>query len=120
MAIGRFVTNYICPRRYVTKGAICTKVYGRFVTLFVGTWTICHHFILDDLSQVIFVLDDMSQKRNSDLWRYVGRYGRFATIVFSGDDLSQLFLVGTICHNCFSRDDLSQLFLVGTICHNCF
>ena len=35
--------------------------------IFFSTWTICHNFILDDLSQVIFVLDDMSQKRNSDL-----------------------------------------------------
>ena len=38
---------------------------GQFVTLLF--WTICHNFILDDLSQVIFVLDDMSQKKNSDL-----------------------------------------------------
>ena len=32
----------------------------------------------------------MSQKRNGDLGRYVGRYGRFGTIIFSRDDLSQL------------------------------
>ena len=32
---------------------------------FFSTWTICHTFILDDLSQVIFVLDDMSKKERS-------------------------------------------------------
>ena len=44
-------------------------VLGQFVTLFFGRFVtshICHNFILDDLSQVIFVLDDMS-KKNSDL-----------------------------------------------------
>ena len=95
--IGRFVTNHICPRRYVTKRSdmyqhyklwtichnffstwtICHFYFGRFVTSHI-----CHNFILDDVSQVIFVLDNMSQKKNSDLGWYVGRYGRFATIVF--------------------------------------
>ena len=37
------------------KGAICTKIYGRFVTILFSTWTICQTFILDDLSQVTFV-----------------------------------------------------------------
>ena len=41
------------------------KLYGRFVTILFSTWTICHTFILDDLSQVIFVLDDMSKKERS-------------------------------------------------------
>ena len=62
------------------KEAICTKIiwticqqkkyldnlshfyFGRFVTNHI-----CHNFILDDLSQVQFVLDDMSKKKNSDL-----------------------------------------------------
>ena len=35
------------------------------VPVLIGTWTICHTFILDDLSQVIFVLDDMSKKERS-------------------------------------------------------
>ena len=30
------------------KGAICTKIYGRFVTIFFSTLTICHHFIFKD------------------------------------------------------------------------
>ena len=88
---------------------IRTDMYNNYMDdlspFFFSTWTICHNFILDDLSQVIFVtilfltichiwpLDDMSQKRSSDLGRCVGRYGRFATIVFSRDVLSQLSFV---------------------------
>ena len=64
------------------KGAICTKIiwtichnffyyldnlshfyFGQFVTSHI-----CHNCILDDLSQVIFVLDDIClKKKNSDL-----------------------------------------------------
>ena len=54
------------------KSYLSQFYFGRFTTSHI-----CHNFILDDLSQVISVLDDMSQKRNSDLWRYVGAYGRF-------------------------------------------
>ena len=36
--------------------------FGRFFTNHI-----CHNFILDDLSQVQFVLDDMSKKKNCDL-----------------------------------------------------
>ena len=43
------------------------KLYGRFVTNFFSTWKIGHTFILDDLSQVIFVLDDMSKQKRTDL-----------------------------------------------------
>ena len=113
LPVGRFVTNHISPTRYVTnKDRYVQQLYGRFVTIFFSTWTICHNFILDDLSQVIFVtilfltichiwpLDDMSQKRSSDLGRCVDRYGRFATIVFSRDVLSQLsFLRGRFIVN---------------------
>ena len=49
--IGRFVTNHICPRRYVTKRSDMFQndmddlsqfclVLGQFVTLLF--WTICH------------------------------------------------------------------------------
>ena len=110
--------NWTLPKeRYVPK------LYGRFVTIFLSTWTICHTFILDDLSQVIwhachnfsldnlsqviFVLDDMSQKKNSDLWWYVGRYGRFATIVFHTaillDGLS--WILGKLRLECMHVDD---------------
>ena len=57
------------------RSPICTKIIWMICHLFFSTWSICHNFILDDLSQVIFVtilvctichicpLDDMSQKR---------------------------------------------------------
>ena len=38
---------------------------SQFCLVLGKTWTICHTFILDDLSQVIFVLDDMSKKERS-------------------------------------------------------
>ena len=67
---GRYVTNHICPGRYVTKRSDMYKNYmddlsqffssplGQFVTLYFGRFVtsyrpICHNFILDDLSQVI-------------------------------------------------------------------
>ena len=37
------------------KGSICTKIIRMICHNFFSTWTICHTFILDDLSQVIFV-----------------------------------------------------------------
>ena len=52
--IGRFVTNKICPRRYVTKRERHVPKYmddlsqfflvlGQFVTILF--WTICHNYI---------------------------------------------------------------------------
>ena len=60
LVLGQFVTLLfwtICHKSYLSQ-----FYFGRFVTSHI-----CHNFILDDLSQVIFVLDDMSQKKNSDL-----------------------------------------------------
>ena len=38
-----------CPRRYVTKNERYVQKYMDDLSQF---WTICHNFILDDLSQV--------------------------------------------------------------------
>ena len=59
-----------------------------------GYWTICHtshlsHYYFGRFVKS-FALDETSQKRNSDLGIDVGRYGRFGTIIFSRDNLSQL------------------------------
>ena len=64
--------------------------------------------LLDDLSQITFVLDDMSQKRNC-------MYQTIRTICKTN------FSTWTICHN-FTLDDLSQVIFVTilfrTISHN--
>ena len=55
LVIGRFFTNHICPRRYVTKRSDMFQNYmddlsqlcfvlGQFVTLLF--WTICHKLYL--------------------------------------------------------------------------
>ena len=58
--------------------------------------------IVHDLSQVAFVLHDMSQKR-SDMYQGIGStcskmYGRFATILFSTWTICQNFLLRHIVH----------------------
>ena len=49
-------------QNYMDDLSTTKLVLGQFVTLYFGrfvTCHICHNFILDDLSQVIFVLDDV-------------------------------------------------------------
>ena len=56
------------------KGAICSKIIWTICHNFVfSTWTICHTFILDDLSQVIFVLDGLCLKKNEVVTLPIGR-----------------------------------------------
>ena len=76
--LSQMMSNHICPDLddMSQKGAICTKITWTICHNFFSTWTICHtyfgrfvtshichNFILDDLSQVLFLLDDMSKKR---------------------------------------------------------
>ena len=86
LVLGQFVPILfwmICHKLYLSQ-----FYFGRYVTCHI-----CHNCILDDLSKVIFVLDDMSQKKERCSGGYVGRYGQFATIVFTRDDLSQLYFI---------------------------
>ena len=88
-----FSTWTICPNFILDDLSQVIFVTILFWTICHITCHICHNCILDDLSKVIFVLDDMSQKKERCSGGYVGRYGQFATIVFTRDDLSQLYFI---------------------------
>ena len=139
LVIGRLVTNHICPRRYVTKGAGTNIIWTICHNCF-STWTIYHiilddlsqvinfvtfFWLLDDLSQITFVLDDMSQKGaicTKIIWKICQKnvvLGQFVTLLFwticHKSYLSQFyfgrFVTSHSCHN-FILDDLSQVIFV--------